>query len=162
MTAAWIHAAAYSAAAALLLTWGGNWSCRLLLSKFKIAALPQQQQIAPEDGPSSQALSPMLTEPAFGRLIGTLERALIAAGIVFASWEILVAVIALKTVARFKDLDERIHAEYFLVGSLFSIAWALLITGAWIGYDRFLGMELRHLIGAEELSAPVCAANCLR
>ena len=110
MIAAWIHAAAYSAAAALLLTWGGNWSCRLLLSKFKIVALPRQQEITPEGDPPSQALSPALTEPAFGRLIGTLERALIAAGIVFASWEILVDVIALKTVARFKDLDERIHA----------------------------------------------------
>ena len=33
-----------------------------------------------------------------------------------------------ETVARFKELDERLHAEYFLVGSLFSILWAVGVT----------------------------------
>lgn len=52
--------------------------------------------------------------------------------------------IALKTVARFKELDDRLPAEYFLIGSLFSIFWAMLITGAWLGYDRAYGIDLHR------------------
>lgn len=150
MTASWFHAAAYTAAALLLLTSGGNWTCRLLLSRFKIDeineidAKPPAVSGARKTRRSKGARPP---EPALGRLIGTLERLLIAAGILLGSWEILVAVIALKTVGRFKDLDERIHAEYFLVGSLFSIAWALFVTGAWLVYDKLVGAGLQSMLG---------------
>jgi hypothetical protein len=33
-------------------------------------------------------------------------------------------------------------AEYFLVGSMFSILWALLITTAWLTYDHHVGFDL--------------------
>ena len=71
-----------------------------------------------------------------------IDSLILAVGIVAQSWEILAAVIALKTVARFKNMDEREFAEYFLVGSLFSILWALLVTSAWLAYDHRLGIDL--------------------
>lgn len=68
---------------------------------------------------------------------------IMAIGIITHSWEILAAVIALKTVARFKEMDERGFAEYFLVGSLFSIFWTMLVTTAWLSYDHTFGIDLR-------------------
>ena len=68
---------------------------------------------------------------------------MLAAGLLSNSWEILAAVIALKTVARFKELDQRDFAEYFLVGSLFSILWAIVVTGAWMLYDQHWGIGMR-------------------
>lgn len=64
------------------------------------------------------------------------------------SWEMVAAVVALKTVARFKELDERLDAEYFLVGSLFSILWAIVVTAAWISFDKACGVDAsRHVTG---------------
>ncbi|MGU3391875.1 hypothetical protein [Sphingomonas sp. M1A8_2b] len=79
-----------------------------------------------------------------GRIIGWLERLILAIGIIAHSWEVLAAVIALKSVARFKELDTKLPAEYFLVGSLFSVFWAMLITGTWLSYDQRFGIRLRE------------------
>ena len=51
--------------------------------------------------------------------------------------------IALKSVARFKDLDDQRFAEYFLVGSLFSVLWAIVITSGWMAYDYRYGIDIR-------------------
>ncbi len=75
-------------------------------------------------------------------MIGALERVILAVGIIAQSWEILAAVIALKTVARFQKMDNREFGEYFLVGSLFSIFWAMLVTSAWLAYDHRYGIDL--------------------
>ena len=74
------------------------------------------------------------------------------------SWEVVAAVIALKTVARFKELDDQRFAEYFLVGSLFSILWAVLITSAWLVYDHRVGIDLGGVI-AEAIEAPTTPAQ---
>ena len=66
----------------------------------------------------------------------------------------MAAVIALKTVARFKELDDQRFAEYFLVGSLFSILWAVLITSAWLVYDQRVGIDLRGEV-AKLIEIPV-------
>ena len=58
-------------------------------------------------------------------------------------WEILAAVIALKSVSRFKELNDKTFAEYFLVGSLCSLFWTILVAVAWLGYDATLGVGLR-------------------
>lgn len=81
-----------------------------------------------------------------GRYIGILERLLIVIGILANSWDIIAVVIALKTVARYKELDEQITAEYFLIGSLASILLALIIAGAFHLYDQSIGW---HIIPAE-------------
>jgi hypothetical protein len=79
-----------------------------------------------------------------GRIIGWLERLILAIGIIAHSWEVLAGIIALKSVARFKELDTKLPAEYFLVGSLFSVLWAMLITGVWLIYDQELGIHFRE------------------
>ena len=121
------HPLLYTVFALWLLTGVGNWLCRLL---FKLTGMKVTSA-----GTAGNA------QPA-GYIIGWLERLLVAIGILIQSWEVLAAVIALKTVARFKELDDRLPAEYFLVGSLFSILWAILVTGAWLGYDHQLGSNL--------------------
>lgn len=124
-----IHVILYTGLALFALIWVGNELCRGIFSltglKDSIAHLPTPVHSA-------------------GRWIGALERLILAVGIVAQSWEILAAVIALKTVARFKDMDERAFAEYFLVGSLFSIFWTMLITSTWLAYDHRVGGDVRH------------------
>lgn len=62
-----------------------------------------------------------------GQLIGTLERLLIFIAILIQEWSLVGIVIALKTIARYKELDDQNKAEYFLIGSLFSLFWAVSI-----------------------------------
>jgi hypothetical protein len=123
----YLHVATYSIVALVLLTGFGNVVCRLL---FQYAGLADK----PEESTSE-------VKPA-GWIIGWLERLVLAIGILTHSWEVLAAVIALKTVARFKELDDQSFAEYFLVGSLFSVLWAVLVTSAWLTYDRNFGIGL--------------------
>lgn len=58
-----------------------------------------------------------------GRHIGNLERVLMAVGFYSNKWEIITAVVALKTLARFKQLDNKDFAEYFLIGSMCSLIY---------------------------------------
>ena len=74
-----------------------------------------------------------------GRVIGLLERVLLVVGLVWGNWQILAAVIALKSVTRYKDLDKRLNAEYFLIGSLSSIIWAVVVAILIVAYDREFG-----------------------
>lgn len=122
------HAIFYTSVALVLLTWVGNLFCRGI---FHLTGL--KDSIANLPTPAHSA----------GRWIGIFERLIFALGIIVHSWEILAAVIALKTVARFKDMDERNFAEYFLVGSLFSILWTMLATSAWLAYDHNVGIDMR-------------------
>ena len=121
------HGFLYTAVAVVLLTGVGNWACRglFLLSGFK----------------NSNDNSERKAHPA-GWIIGWLERLILAIGIVTHSWEVLAAVIALKSVARFKNLDKQQFAEYFLVGSLFSVLWAIIITSGWLAYDHRFGINI--------------------
>lgn len=120
-----------------LLTVGGNEVCRLVLN-LSAAKVP------PEAGGQVTLRA--------GRSIGVLERLLVCLGLVAGSWEILAAVIALKTVARYAKLDDQNNAEYFLIGSLASLLWAAVATLMIVAFDRIWGFgaveELMRLIGA--------------
>lgn len=129
-----LHSLAAAVVALLLLTWGGNLACQLLLRWSGLRAA-RSAGAAADDAEAA-------TAPRVGRVIGHLERLAIAGGLVVGAWEVLVAVVALKSVARFKDLEEKLNAEYFLVGSLFSVLWAVLVTLAWRAYDARLGLDL--------------------
>ncbi len=59
-----------------------------------------------------------------GRLIGILERLLFYVMVLFNQPGAIAIVVAIKSLARFKDLDNRPFAEYFLIGSLLSLATA--------------------------------------
>jgi hypothetical protein len=115
------------AALLLLLTIGGNEICRLVLH---VSAT----KTPPEEGEKISLRA--------GRTIGVLERLLIALGLIASIWEILLAVIALKTVARYAKLDEQNNAEYFLIGSLASILWAVAMTWLIVLFDRTWGYGL--------------------
>jgi hypothetical protein len=121
-----LQIAAY-ATLALLLTLGGNFVCKWVL-RLSATAPP------PETGEKITLRA--------GRVIGVLERILIFAGLTVSSWEILAGVIALKTVARYSKLDEQNRAEYFLIGSLASILWAVLVTVATVLFDQRFGFRM--------------------
>lgn len=147
-----LHAVLYCAAALVLLLPIGNWLCGRLLraTGLQQAMERKRSRAAAAASPGSPSDPPArpLPEPRVGALIGDFERVLLAFGILIGSWEVLGAIIALKTVARFKELDEKLDAEYFLVGSLFSLGWGLLVTAAWVGYDKRFGLDLSGQISA--------------
>ena len=127
-----VHVAIYLAFL-LLLTWGGNHAVRLILNLSGKPHPPASEQ--------PYARTPPIARPG-GRFIGILERTLIFIGVAASSLQIMVAVIALKSVARYRDLNDRAFAEYFLIGSMASILWAILVTFAAIIYDRTWGLDL--------------------
>lgn len=122
------HAIFYNVLALYLLTDGGNRVCRATLSRSGVKTDPHERE----------------DDFRAGRIIGSFERLLIAIGLIAGSWEVLAGVVALKSVGRFKDLDEQISAEYFLVGSLFSLLWSVTVTGVWLAYDRNVGLNVSH------------------
>lgn len=66
-------------------------------------------------------------ELARGRAIGALERALTLTLVLLGQYTAIGLIIAAKSLARFKALEDREFAEYFLVGTLASLLLALLV-----------------------------------
>jgi hypothetical protein len=64
--------------------------------------------------------------PRIGATIGALERLLIVALILTGAEAAIGLVIAAKTLARFRQLDDRPFAEYYLLGTLASVSVALM------------------------------------
>ena len=71
-----------------------------------------------------------------GRLIGVLERVIIFALVLGAQYSALAFVLTAKTMARFKSLEDRDFAEYFLLGTLMSV---VLAGAAGLAVKRILG-----------------------
>jgi hypothetical protein len=65
-------------------------------------------------------------EVARGRAVGALERALTLTLVLLGEYTAVGWIIAAKSLARFKQLEDREFAEYFLVGTLSSFLLALL------------------------------------
>jgi hypothetical protein len=61
-----------------------------------------------------------------GKLIGLLERTFLYFLIIFNQIGAIAIIIALKSLARFKELDDKKFAEYFLIGSLLSVMVAVI------------------------------------
>ena len=80
---------------------------------------------------AAKSSAPKDTRPAHasparvGATIGVLERLLIATFVLTGSQAAIGFVVAAKTLARFKQLDDRDFAEYYLLGTLASVAVAL-------------------------------------
>lgn len=66
-------------------------------------------------------------ELARGRAIGALERALALTLVLLGEYAAIGLIIAAKSLARLKALEDREFAEYFLVGTLASLLLALLV-----------------------------------
>ncbi len=62
-----------------------------------------------------------------GRLIGYIERLLVISLTVIGAYQSIAFIIAAKSIARFKQLDDRNWAEYFLLGTLSSIFLGLVL-----------------------------------
>jgi hypothetical protein len=82
--------------------------------------------IAPEPvthpGPSVPSGAPAR----IGATIGALERLLIVVFVLVGAEAAVGFVIAAKTIARFKQLDDRGFAEYYLLGTLASVSVAIV------------------------------------
>lgn len=66
-------------------------------------------------------------EIARGRTIGVLERALTLTLVLLGQFGALGLIVAAKSLARFKALEDREFAEYFLIGTLASLLLALIV-----------------------------------
>lgn len=74
--------------------------------------------------------------PGSGRAIGILERVLLLPLVILGEWGGIGLILAAKSLARFKELDSRPFAEYYLIGTLTSVVVA---TGT--------GLIVRALLG---------------
>ena len=82
-----------------------------------------------------------------GRVIGSFERVLMAVGMYLNKWDIVTGVIALKALARYKQMDNKDFAEYFLIGSMSSILYCLLCVGLYKTYIEFFDVfRMEYLI----------------
>jgi hypothetical protein len=88
---------------------------RLILNRLR--ALPRK---SPDEKRKDQR------EYELGRIIGLLERTFLYFLIIWNQIGAIAILIALKSLARFKELDDKNFAEYFLVGSLLSLFAAAL------------------------------------
>jgi hypothetical protein len=107
-----VTAAAYWYAVA-----GGIGVVRLVL-----ALVPVREQQEPAEG-----IEVPPGELARGRLIGILERALVLTLVLLGQFGALGFVVAAKALARFRGLDDRDFAEYFLIGTLASLLHAVVV-----------------------------------
>jgi hypothetical protein len=79
---------------------------------------------APESRPATPAV-PVGAPARIGATIGALERILIVTFVLVGATAAVGVVIAVKTLARFKQLDDRGFAEYYLLGTLASVSVAI-------------------------------------
>jgi hypothetical protein len=63
-----------------------------------------------------------------GATIGVIERLLIATLVLAGGVAAVGLVIAAKTIARFRQLEDRLFAEYYLLGTLASVALAVITS----------------------------------
>ncbi|MBI2614633.1 MAG: hypothetical protein HYW52_02930 [Gemmatimonadetes bacterium] len=105
------YAAAYWYACA-----GGMAIVRLVLDMVPVSPQP------PKGGIAVSA-----SELARGRMIGVLERALALTLVLLGQYGALGLLIAAKALARFRALEDRDFAEYFLIGTLASLLHALVV-----------------------------------
>lgn len=66
--------------------------------------------------------------PGSGRAIGILERLILLPLVVLGEWGGIGLILAAKSLARFRELDSRPFAEYYLIGTLTSLVVAM-VTG---------------------------------
>lgn len=75
----------------------------------------------------SRGADDVTTPDQMGKLIGCLERWIVITLVLLAQWSAIAFVFAAKSIARFKQIEERKFAEYYLVGTLASLVVAVTI-----------------------------------
>jgi hypothetical protein len=76
-----------------------------------------------------------------GSRIGFYERVLYFIGIVTQNWILVSLVVGLKTISRYQKLDNQDNAEYFLIGSLLSLIYSIIISALFIFSYKIFGIE---------------------
>jgi hypothetical protein len=102
-----------------------RWSVRIGPLDARIEAQPD----APRTGAATDAApgpAPLPPSARVGATIGILERILIVVFVLTGSEAAIGFVVAAKTLARFRLLDDRDFAEYYLLGTLASVAVAII------------------------------------
>jgi hypothetical protein len=103
-----------------------GWSIRIGPLTGRVVADPVVTSGADGQGHAERVVSP---PPArVGATIGVLERLLIVTFILVGAEAAIGLVVAAKTIARFRQLDDRDFAEYYLLGTLASVSVAI-VTG---------------------------------
>jgi hypothetical protein len=106
------------------------WTVRLgpLTGRFEPDPVSAAEAVAgPREGPATAHSGHPAAPPArVGEAIGVLERLLIVAFVLTGTNEAIGLVIAAKTLARFRQLDDRDFAEYYLLGTLASVSVAVV------------------------------------
>ncbi len=75
---------------------------------------------------ASAAAAGTVSPAKVGATIGVLERLIVCALVLVGEYAAIGLVIAAKTIARFKQLEDRQFAEYYLLGTLASVSLAIL------------------------------------
>jgi hypothetical protein len=104
------------AALALAVTRGGAFAVRGVLNKVGALPVPDRRQEDRID----------LVEFNRGRIIGVLERLIVLVLMAVQAYQAIAFLMAAKGLIRSKDLESRDFAEYFLIGTLASMALALV------------------------------------
>jgi hypothetical protein len=102
---------------------GRGW--RVRVGPFLATAEPAAADAAPGPTPRPAAADGHASPARIGATIGILERLLIVTFVLTGSTAAIGFVVAAKTLARFKQLDDRDFAEYYLLGTLASVSVAL-------------------------------------
>ncbi|HEX3427721.1 MAG TPA: DUF3307 domain-containing protein [Candidatus Limnocylindrales bacterium] len=108
-----------------------RWSVRIGPLDARIEAEPDRSPADPAEvaglsAPSEPGSGPMGANARVGATIGVLERILIVVFVLTGSEAAVGFVVAAKTLARFRLLDDRDFAEYYLLGTLASVAVAIV------------------------------------
>ena len=91
-----------------------------------VDAEPRPASVAEAAPPSVQSRRPVAPPAQVGAAVGVLERLIVVVLVLTGASAAIGFVIAAKTLARFKQLDDRDFAEYYLLGTLASVAVALV------------------------------------
>jgi hypothetical protein len=100
-----------------------RWSFRIGPVEGQVEAEPSPAA-APAPAPKAE-IPPVPPPSQVGATIGVLERLLIVVFVVISAEAAVGFVIAAKTIARFRLLDDRDFAEYYLLGTLGSVSVAI-------------------------------------
>ena len=103
-----------------------RWSIRVGPFDARVEAEPEATGAAVTERPTAARRMPQAAQ--VGATIGILERILIVVFVLTGSEAAIGFVVAAKTLARFRLLDDRDFAEYYLLGTLGSVAVAI-VTG---------------------------------
>ncbi len=111
------HSSTLASVAIVLAAYGFN----LNGSGAIIGALLENYKLSPGEGQEGAAIRLRM-----GRMIGILERMLVLTLVLIDQWSALGLILAAKSLARFKDLEQRNFSEYYLIGTLSSVLLAIV------------------------------------